>query len=67
MRSRRAKPGARMPSGPDTQRLLEQYGCGRIQFTGTADALYEWHLLFDNVVDPPAAGAREHLTEADNA
>jgi starch phosphorylase len=44
---------------PDTQKLLEQYGCGPIQFTGTADALYERHLLFDNVVDPPAVGARE--------
>ena len=32
--------------------LLEQYGCGPIQFTGTDDALYERHLLFDNVVDP---------------
>ena len=32
--------------------LLEQYGCGPIQFTGTNDALYERHLLFDNVVDP---------------
>ena len=32
--------------------LLGQYGCGPIQFTGTNDALYERHLLFDNVVDP---------------
>ena len=31
--------------------LLEQYGCGPIQFTGTDDALYERHLTFDNVVD----------------
>jgi hypothetical protein len=31
--------------------LLGQYGCGPIQFTGTNDALYERHLLFDNVVD----------------
>ena len=30
---------------------LEQYGCGPIQFTGTGDALYERHLMFDNVVD----------------
>ena len=41
---------------PDISKLLQQYGCGPIQFTGTDDALYERHLLFDNVVDPAAAG-----------
>jgi starch phosphorylase len=44
---------------PPTETLLEQYGCGPIQFTGTADALYDRHLLFDNVVDPAAVDARE--------
>jgi len=39
--------------------LLEQYGCGPIRFTGTNDALYERHLLFDNVVDLAAVGTRE--------
>ena len=39
--------------------LLEQYGCGPIQFTGTGDALYERHLMFDNVVDAAAVGPRE--------
>ena len=39
--------------------LLEQYGCGPIQFTGTNDALYERHLLFDNVVDPATVSPRE--------
>ena len=58
MSSRRTA-GARTPTVADTQTLLEQYGCGPIQFTGTADALYERHLLFDNVVDPPAVSARE--------
>jgi starch phosphorylase len=33
-------------------KLLEQYGCGPIQFTGTNDALYERHILFNNVVNP---------------
>ncbi len=41
------------------EKLLEQYGCGPVQFTGTADALYERHLLFDNVVDPDAVTPRE--------
>ena len=59
MSSRRATAGSRTPSLPNTQKLLEQYGCGPIQFTGTADALYERHLLFDNVVEPGAVGARE--------
>ena len=28
----------------DMKKLLEQYGCGPVQFTGTNDALYERHL-----------------------
>jgi starch phosphorylase len=46
------------PAPPD---LLAQYGCGPIQFSGTSDALYERHLLFDSVRDPAAAGARERF------
>jgi glycogen phosphorylase len=51
--------GAPTRSTPDIAKLLEQYGCGPIQFTGTPDALYERHLLFDSVVDPAAVGPRE--------
>jgi starch phosphorylase len=29
--------------------LLRQYGCGPISFTGTDDALYERHVIFDHV------------------
>jgi glucan phosphorylase len=39
-------------------KLRRQYGCGPVDFTGTDDALYERHLLFDQVVKPTAAGAR---------
>jgi starch phosphorylase len=39
--------------------LLKQYGCGPIQFTGDANALYERHLLFDHVVNVAAANARD--------
>jgi starch phosphorylase len=46
---------------PATADLLAQYGCGPIQFSGTADALYERHLLFDSVRDVAAAGARERF------
>jgi glycogen phosphorylase len=49
---------------PGTDKLLEQYGCGPIQFTGTGDALYERHLMFDNVVDTEALGARERYEAA---
>ena len=42
-----------------TAELLRQYGCGTIRFAGTENGFYERHLVFDNVVDPAAAGARE--------
>ena len=44
---------------PTTPELLEQYGCGPIRFTGSDDALYERHLMFDNVIDPAEVGPRE--------
>jgi starch phosphorylase len=40
-------------------KLLAQYGCGPVAFTGKADALYERHLVFDNVLDVKAAGPRQ--------
>src|SRR5271163_672913 len=46
------------------QDLLRQYGCGPIQFSGTDDALYERHLLFDDIVAPTAAGVREQFEAA---
>src|SRR5271165_4518163 len=42
-------------------RLLNQYGCGPIQFVGTENAFYERHLVFDRVIDPKVAGARERF------
>jgi glycogen phosphorylase len=44
--------------------ILEQYGCGPIQFTGTSDALYERHLIFDHVTDPKNADPREQFEAA---
>ena len=47
-------------SSSDTMaELRRQYGCGPVELTGSADALYERHLFFDNVIDPAAASARE--------
>jgi len=48
-----------IPTAPDDiSRLLQQYGCGPIQFSGTDNSLYERHLLFDNVMDLSVADAR---------
>src|SRR5438094_888627 len=44
--------------------LLQQYGCGPVQFSGTNDALYERHLLYDNIVAPTDAGPREQFEAA---
>jgi glycogen phosphorylase len=44
---------------PDIAQLLKQYGCGPVQFTGTDNALYDRHLIFDNVIDARAAGPRQ--------
>src|SRR5687768_8402285 len=46
-------------SNANIDKLLQQYGCGPIQFAGSDHGLYERHLLFDAVVPLTAAGARE--------
>jgi starch phosphorylase len=46
------------------QVLIEQYGCGPIHFSGTDDALYDRHLLFDDIVAPTDAGEREQFEAA---
>src|SRR4030095_10541753 len=45
----------------DMSRLLQQYGCGPLPFTGTYNAFYERHLVFDNVIELMAAGLRERF------
>src|SRR2546426_11861881 len=45
----------------DVSKLLHQYSGGPIQFTGADDALYERHLVFDNVMEPATIGARERF------
>ena len=46
---------------PDTQKLVAKYGCGPVRFSGTDEALYERHLLFDSCVDVAAATARDRF------
>src|SRR3979411_3063366 len=41
--------------------LLGQYGCGPIPIVGTENAFYERHLVFDRVIDPKVASARERF------
>ena len=48
-------------TGDEERRLLSQYGCGPIPFVGTENAFYERHLVFDRVIDPKAASARERF------
>ena len=44
-----------------TSDLPKQYGCGPIPIVGTEDAFYERHLIFDRVIDPKVASARERF------
>jgi len=58
-RKKKAGPAA---AGPyELSKLIEQYGCGPIQFTGGDNALYERHLTFDDVVALSDAGPRERF------
>jgi len=44
-----------------SRKLLERYGCGPVCFGGTDEALYERHLLFDDVVAVSEAGPRQRF------
>ena len=46
------------------EELLDQYGCGPVRFSGHSDALYERHLLFDDVIDQGAATGRDRFEAA---
>ena len=60
----REMPPRSLAAAPTATELLDQYGCGPIRFSGHHDALFERHLLFDDVIDPVAAGAREQFEAA---
>jgi starch phosphorylase len=55
------QPVSATSTGSDISKLLDQYGCGPVQLTGTNDALYERHLVFDNVMEATTIGARERF------
>ena len=53
-----------VPTTPEEWRvseLLKQYGCGPIPFVGSENAFYERHLVFDRVINPQVATARERF------
>jgi starch phosphorylase len=58
------KTGGNTPANPEaneTARLLEQYGCGPVKFSGEPNAAFEQHLLFDHVMALDATGSRERF------
>src|SRR5262252_6903279 len=58
------------PKTPEEWRvseLLKQYGCGPIPFVGSENAFYERHLVFDRVIDPRVATARERFEAVSHA
>jgi glycogen phosphorylase len=42
-------------------KLIAQYGCGPVKFSGTDEALYERHLLFDKVTNLKIADGRDRF------
>jgi starch phosphorylase len=61
VRNKKTTTDPRVPSAAAPDEILEQYQCGPIRFTGTADALYDRHIMFDNVIGSDAAGPRERF------
>src|SRR5499425_3851687 len=49
------------PKKGSTPDLLQQYCGDSIQFAGSAEALYDRHLIFDRAIDPKVASARERF------
>ena len=42
-------------------KLIQQYDCGPVKLAGSPEALYERHLVFDNVMETTTIGARERF------
>ena len=56
-----SKAAAKPQPLPDIERLRSQYGCGPVHFSGSDEALYERHLLFDSGVGVAEATARDRF------
>src|SRR5215203_5270693 len=59
--NKKAYISAPFPEEMDSSKLLEQYGCGPVELTGTDSSFYTRHLVFDNIREPGKAGARERF------
>jgi starch phosphorylase len=57
----RVQPAPRTPEEWRLSELLRQYGCGPVAFVGSENAFYDRHLVFDRVIDPHVATARERF------
>src|SRR3974390_2827116 len=55
------KSAPRTPEEWRVSELLKQYGCGPIAFVGSEGAFYDRHLVFDRVINPRVATARERF------
>ncbi|HTW86833.1 MAG TPA: glycogen/starch/alpha-glucan phosphorylase [Candidatus Binataceae bacterium] len=51
----------KVASSDSSAALIEHYGYGSIDFTGNEEALYERHLLFDNILDAGHVTLRERF------
>src|ERR1700693_2319810 len=58
--SRAMQPPGSTGSGMVSKRL-RHYGCDGYEFAGSENALYERHLVFDNIVDPAASDERDRF------
>src|SRR5918994_806860 len=54
-------PASPAASSDGLSKLVEQYGCGPVRFTGADDALYERRLAFDHFIAPKDARPREQF------
>src|SRR5262249_5047050 len=57
---KRATPPTPGPSD-GLAKIRQQYGCGPLDLSGTANALYERHLIFDHIAKPTDSGPREQF------
>jgi starch phosphorylase len=59
--TRRTSDDIKKPSADGEANLERQYACGPVEFSGTPNAFYERHLVFDHIVEPEAADLRERF------
>jgi starch phosphorylase len=61
MATKQKTPPAALAESDGLAKLRRQYGCGPVEFTGAEHALYERHIMFDDVVNPATAGPRDRF------